>query len=210
MLIDKYIKTFMSSGKLTLEETIDLLTINKLKYEVMPDGKIRVLGNFVFPVALNYFPFPFISEIHGSLIISSMKIGDDLSVLPSLITKDFVFSRNQLIAPFNFPKIGKSIDLSSGSKLMDVSNMVIEEIDGDLILDNCGVSNLQNDHIKKINGSLIVAMNKLQSVGMKAEIGGIANFNNNFLTHTPAVNAKEISVEGNPVEPSDEFDQARW
>jgi hypothetical protein len=190
MNIEKFVKTFMTSGKLTKEETIDLLGINKLKHEILPNGKIKVLGNFVFPVALNYFPFPDIEEIEGSLIISSMKIGDDLSVLPKRIGKDFVFSRNQLIAPFNFPKVSKTIDLSSGSKLMDISALNTEEIDGDLILDNCNIANLQNDHIKKINGSLIVAMNKLQSVGMKAEIGNMANFNNNFLTHVPAVNAK--------------------
>jgi hypothetical protein len=211
MLIDKHIKTFMSSGTLTKEETIDLLNTNKLKWEILPNGKIKVLGNFVFPVALNYFPFPEIEEIEGTLVVSSLKIKDDLSVLPKRIGKDLIFSRNQLIAPYNFPKFGKTLDLSSGPKLMDISALNVEVIDGDLILDNCNISNLKNDHIKKIKGSLIVASNRLQSVGITAEIDGVANFSNNFLTHIPTnVNSKEIHVDGNPVMPNDEFEQARW
>lgn len=210
MKIEKYTKKFMASEKLTLEELEELLTFNKVKYTVDVDGKVIIHGKLVFPVALNYFPFPQIKEVQGDLIVSSMRLRDDLSVLPPKVLGDFIFSRSILVAPYNFPAITGSVDLSSSPKLMDISEFRQEEIDGDLILDNCNFSNLKNEYIKEIYGALSAANNKLSSVSISANIRKSVNLSDNLLTHTPNLKSDSIHVTGNPIEPSDEFDQARW
>jgi len=102
------------------------------------------------------------------------------------------------------------IDLSGNKSLVSLE-LGIEDgvLGGSIDLSGCNMAHLSlGVRIEHVEGSLSASGNRITSVDPTLVVVGEVDLSNNFLTHAPMTLEAELA--GNPVQPSDEFDTARW
>jgi hypothetical protein len=82
---------------------------------------------------------------------------------------------------------------------------------GNLILDNCNLSELRNEKVTWFEQGISAANNKISVLKVKGAISGSIDLSNNMFVHRPEIDdTATLIIDGNPVQPSDYFDEARW
>lgn len=206
MIDPKILEKLKTKKTLDTKETKDFLLSVGCKFQETNEGIVCENLKMSFPA--NIFPLH-VHHVVGDIDVSGMGLMT-LRGVPSC-GGNLVASRNNIRTLDGMSDFGKSLDVST-NPIFDINDLKKDTINGDLDLSFTHLSSYKSDSIKEIKGNLFLNDCKLSSFSSEVKIGKNLYLGNNFLITKPKQNnvAGVIDVEGNPCEPADSFDEARW
>lgn len=190
-----------------VEKTREWLNSQNITFEEKEDG-IHIIGDFRPKFMVKYF-YLNISFVDGNLDLSRMNLLNFDNV-PSC-SKDANFSGNNFKTLEGIPNFGGSLNVSGNKNFHSLKGLDKKTIDGNLDVSFTGLQTLNSLCVSEINGNLLANNCQMKQANMGVTIEGNCYLGFNYLISTPKNNVKgDLDLEGNPCQPADSFDSARW